>query len=181
MRIRDRMIVLAFSVFMATAIILMATAPESPGQTDLTNYYGQARAVTLRSASGALTAGETTTAVQHLQVFREAVVLINITTATLADGDDEVDFYLQTTYDGTNWTDLANVHLANADNGSPQKTVIEVGAIPAGVAQLDDPTDGAVADDQNVDYPLGSQLRIKTAVAGATAPTYAYSAVAILR
>jgi hypothetical protein len=59
--------------------------------------------------------------------------------------------------------------------------MIAIGAIPAGVAQLDDPTDGAIADDTNADYPVGSQLRIKTTVTGATAPTYAYSATAIVR
>ncbi|NIM21236.1 MAG: hypothetical protein GTN64_02260, partial [Candidatus Latescibacteria bacterium] len=90
--------------------------------------------------------------------------------------------YLQTTYDdGTTWIDIANVHLANADNGSPQKTLIDIGSGAAGVAQADDPTDGSLADDTNNDYPLGSQLRIKTAVAGATAPTYSYSATVLFR
>lgn len=151
-------------------------------QTDQDEYYGVDRQITLRAASGNLTAGETTTAVTNLQVAHEAIVFINITVATLADGDDEVDFYLQTTYDeGTSWVDLANVHLANSDNGSPQKTMIEIGAIPAGVDQLDDPTDGSIADDTNANYPIGSQLRIKTTVTGATAPTYAYSATAIVK
>jgi hypothetical protein len=164
-------IVVAFVAAIAVALIVFA-------QTDQDEYYGVDRQITLRAASGDLTAGETATAVTNLQVFSEAIVFINITTATLADADDEVDFYLQTTYDeGTSWVDLANVHLANADNGSPQKTMISIGAIPAGVAQLDDPTDGAIADDTNADYPVGSQLRIKTTVTGATAPTYAYSAL----
>jgi hypothetical protein len=167
--------------FLLLVLIITAVAAMVYAQTDVDNYYGKEREMTLRAASGDLTAGETTTAVIDLQSFGDVIVFINITTATLADADDEVDFYLQTTYDGTNWVDLANVHLANADNGSPQKTMIAIGAIPAGVAQLDDPTDGAIADDTNADYPIGSQLRIKTAVTGATAPTYAYAAVAILR
>ncbi len=169
-----------FVIFILCVSLGLAAAFAS--QTDQDEYYGIDRQITLRAASGDLTAGETTTAITNLQVVNEAIVFINITTATLPDGDDEVDFYLQTTYDeGTSWVDLANVHLANADNGSPQKTMISIGAIPAGVAQLDDPTDGAIADDTNADYPVGSQLRIKTAVTGATAPTYAYSATAIVR
>jgi hypothetical protein len=59
-------------------------------QTDQDEYFGVDRQITLRSASGDLTAGETTTAVTNMQVVGEAIVFINITTATLADGDDEV-------------------------------------------------------------------------------------------
>ena len=168
--------------FFIPVAVLVVVAGFLFAQTDKDTYYGAARYVTLRTASGSLTAGETTTPVTGLQVVHEAIVFFNITTATLADGDDEVDFYLQTTYDnGTSWVDLANIHLANADNGSPQKTMIEIGAIPAGVDQLDDPTDGSIADDTNANYPIGSQLRIKTAVTGATAPTYAYTVTAIIR
>lgn len=56
--------------------------------------------VTLRAASGSLTAGETTSGVSTAG-FTRAVVVVDITTATLPDADDEVDVYLQTTYDGS--------------------------------------------------------------------------------
>ena len=151
-------------------------------QTSVDKIYGIDRTATLRAASGSLSAAETTTAVIGLHVFSEAVVYLNITTATLADADDEVDFYLQTTYDGgTTWTDLSCIHLANGDNGSPQKSVILVGRAANGIAQAEDTTDGTLADDTNVDYPIGTQLRIKTKITGATAPTYAYTATAFFR
>lgn len=75
----------------------------------------------LRAASGALTAGETsfeTTCAGSSY----ALVYLDITTLTLADADDEVDFYVQTTYDGgVTWVDCQNFHFSNADNGAAVK------------------------------------------------------------
>lgn len=136
--------------------------------------------VTVRAASGALTAGETTTAVGTGFVAPSAVIFLNVTTVTTPDADDVVNFYVQTTYDDSTWVDLANVNLVQADNGSPQKTIIQVGEMISGVAQTDDPTDGTIAADTNADRPLGIKIRIKTTVAGATAPTYAYSCIAVI-
>ena len=79
----------------------------------------------LQSASGALTAATTTTAVNT--VFGTAVIFLDVTTITTADADDEVDFYFQTTYDGgTTWTDVENIHFATADNGNTATRVIVI-------------------------------------------------------
>lgn len=133
------------------------------------------RMATLRAASGDLAAAETTTAVDVY--LPNAAVYLNITKITTADGDDEVDWYVQTTYDGTNWTDLECIHKANGDNGGTAELILtfappNVLAAAVGVAV----TDGALADDTKALLPLGTQIRIKVAITGATAPTYAYNA-----
>jgi len=133
-----------------------------------------AQTFTLQERTLVLSAA-TTTAVVPVR-GEAAVILLDIVTITTADGDDEVDFYVQTTYDGTSWVDLANVHVATADDGTTQKTVVVIGSPAAGIAQLDDPTDGTLADDTNADIPMGIALRIKTAITGATAPSYAFIA-----
>ena len=79
---------------------------------------------TLQSATGALTAGQTSNEVDGRGSI--ATIYLDVTTLTLADADDEVDFYIQTTYDGTNWTDAQNIHFSNADNGSTAKRIIVV-------------------------------------------------------
>ncbi len=130
---------------------------------------------TLRSASGDLTAAETTDAVSVQGI--NAAVYLNVTKLTTPDADDEVDFYIQTTYDGTNYVDLENVHYATADNGTTPTSVLIFGppnVLAASTAAA--ATDGALGDDTKALMPLGSAMRIKTAVAGATAPTYAYNA-----
>ena len=130
---------------------------------------------TLRAASGDLSAAETTSAVNVNHP--NAAVYLDITKITTADGDDEVDWYVQTTYDGTHWTDLECIHRDNADNGGTAELILISGppnvlAAAVGVAV----TDGALADDTKALLPLGTQMRIKVAITGATAPTYAYNA-----
>lgn len=135
----------------------------------------------LRSASGDLTAADTSSEVDAR--FDEGVVFLNVTKITTADGDDEVDFYVQTTYDGgTNWSDLENVHFDNADNGTAAKKILAIGVTenPATLTAQNS-TDGTLADDTKLYLPIGSQIRIKTAVTGASAPTYAYSATVLFR
>jgi hypothetical protein len=132
---------------------------------------------TLRAASGDLTAGETTTEVECKGA--NAAVFVNITKLTTTDADDEVDFYIQTIYDGTNWSDLSCLHFATGDTGTTPKKIMVFGppsVLASSVAYT--ATDGALADNTKVLAPLGTHIRIKTAVTGATAPTYAYSAVA---
>lgn len=134
--------------------------------------------VTVRAASGALTTGETTTPVTGLGAYRLAVIRLDVTTITTPDGDDEVDFYIQTSYNGgTDWADVENVHFDNADNGNTAIKLIIIGD-PQTSAVARDETDGSLADDTKNDIPLGDRLRIKTVVAGASAPTYAYNAEA---
>jgi len=84
---------------------------------------------TIRSASGDLTAGETTSVLSTRGRF--ATITLDVTTLTLADADDEVDFYIQTTYDGgTNWVDCQNIHFDNSDNGATAlKSLVVDGAM----------------------------------------------------
>ena len=93
----------------------------------------QASTTTLRAASGALTAGETTTAITTVGGFETATVVLDVTTLTLADADDEVDFYIQTTYDaGTTWTDIENVHFTTADDGTTQTRLVKINDLEDG-------------------------------------------------
>lgn len=72
--------------------------------------------------SGTFTAA--TTLAAKPTVGQRAIIFLDVTTLTLADADDEVDFYIQTTYDGaTTWTDLQNFHFSNSDNGSTANKV----------------------------------------------------------
>ena len=88
---------------------------------------GVSRLKTLRAASGDLTAGETTASINDTSGFEQAVVFLDVTTLTLADADDEVDFYFQTTYDnGANWTDVENIHFTTADDGSTAERIIKM-------------------------------------------------------
>ncbi len=136
--------------------------------------------VLVRSASGSLGAGETTTPVTGLWWVRLAVIRLNVTTLGLPDADDEVDFYIQTSYnEGTTWADLENIHFSNANNGQTVSKLLVVGG-PQSSAVARNETDGTLADNTKNDLPLGDRLRIKTAVTGATAPVYAYSAEAAL-
>ena len=130
----------------------------------------------LRSASGALTAGESTAAITGLQGAILAVVRLDVTTITTPDADDEVDFYIQTSYnEGTDWVDLENIHFATANNGQTALRLIVI-ALPQSSAIAGTETDGALADNTKLDLPIGDRIRIKTTVTGATAPTYAYNA-----
>jgi hypothetical protein len=141
----------------------MAYEPTSPG-----NVF------VLRAASGDLTAAETTTAVAMIGI--NAGIYMNVMKLTTPDADDEVDFYIQTTYDGTNWFDLSCLHFATADNGNTPKHIFVFGppsVLASSVSVL--ATDGTLTDNTKVLAPLGTHIRIKTKVTGATAPTYAYS------
>lgn len=130
----------------------------------------------IRPASGALSAAETGLALLVPGWAKKAIVHLDITTITTADGDDEVDFYIQTTYNrGTDWVDLANVHVANAQNGSPEASLLTFDREQSNVSAIA-PADAALADDTRANLPLGDRMRIRTAVSGASAPTYAYNA-----
>ncbi len=130
---------------------------------------------TLRDPSGNLAVGEISAALDT-EGFSTAVVMLSVTELVMADADDEVDFYIQTRLPDGSWADVANVHFAFADEPIQTATrLIGIGPKAAGVAVIT-PTDGTLADNTDVDLPLGSAVRIKTAVTGATAPTYAYNA-----
>ncbi len=129
--------------------------------------------ITLRAASGSLAVADNPDAVECDWAVA-AVVTLNVTTLTLPDGDDEVDFYIQTRLNGE-WTDVANVHFATANNGQTAKRHIVIPRMPAAAAILT-PVDKAIADGTSANVPLGDAVRIAAKVTGATAPTYAYSA-----
>lgn len=135
--------------------------------------------ITLQDATGSLTAADTSEAVT-VGSYRTVVIYLDITTLTTADGDDEVDFYIQTTYDKSTWLDMENIHFANADDGTTPTKILTYDSYQ-NAASARDVTDGTLADDTKLDIPLGQQIRIKTAVTGATAPTYAYQAHGIKR
>ena len=134
-----------------------------------------ARRSRLRAASGALTAAENSpTLVISPPGYSLAVVTLNVTTLTVPDADDEVDFYLQTCYDqAQTWNDLANVHFANGDSAVTRFIVIHPEASATNIT----PSAGAIADNTvSATRPLGWALRIRATVTGGTAPTYAYNA-----
>lgn len=80
-----------------------------------------------------------------------AVLNLNITDLTLADADDEIDFYVQTSYDhGTTWVDCQNFHFTNADNG----TAANLQAIIDGA--LDGP--GTIKSITGTDPVAGSEI-----------------------
>ena len=137
--------------------------------------------VEVRAASGALTAGESTTPITGLGIYNSAVLRLNVTTITTPDGDDEVDFYIQTSYDaGATWVDVEAIHYATADNGNTAALVAVI-SLPQSSAVARTATDGTLADDTKLDIPLGDRLRIKTKVTGATDPTYAYNCIAAFK
>lgn len=138
--------------------------------------------ITLRSASGDLTAGETTTAITGLESYRGGIVRLDVTKTTTADADDEVDYYIQTSYNGgTDWADIENVHYGNGDNGTTEILLLTIGQLNDSPGTPVTETDGSLADGTQNDIPLGDRIRIKTAVTGDTAPTYAYNAEACFR
>ncbi|MCH8991692.1 MAG: hypothetical protein IIA44_08095, partial [Acidobacteria bacterium] len=130
----------------------------------------------IRPASGALTAAETGTPLIVPSWATKAAIRLDITTITTADGDDEVDWYVQTSYNrGADWADVANVHVANAENGNTELHLLTIDRAQTNVGVVTE-SDGTLADDTRLNIPLGDRIRIRTAVTGATAPTYAYNA-----
>ena len=86
---------------------------------------------TIRAASGDRTEGETTVGVYTEgyagRFFTEATLTIDITKLTLPDADDEVDFYIQTTYDnGENWVDTENIHFDDDDDSSTTRRIVYI-------------------------------------------------------
>lgn len=138
------------------------------------NLHYNKRNLELRAPSGNITAGETTVEIDSRK-YEQAVVDLRVTELIMPDGDDEVDFYIQTEINGT-WVDVANVHFDNGDEPiAGANRLIGIGPKAAGVDVIT-PTDGTLPDNTAQDLPLGEAVRIKTKVTGATAPTYAYEA-----
>lgn len=81
---------------------------------------------TLRPASGALTADEIAGPLTNTSIFEKVEITLDVTTLTLADADDKVCFYAQTTYGGGFWTDIESVCFTDADNGSTARKIIVI-------------------------------------------------------
>jgi hypothetical protein len=105
-----------------------------------------------------------------------AVVYLDIPTVTTPDGDDVIDIYVQTTYDGKQFHDRACISLTTADNGNAQKRIVQFGVQPAFDADILTPVEGSLAGNTDVGIPLGIAVRIKVKLTGATAPSYDLSA-----
>ncbi len=129
-------------------------------------------------ATGAITISTTHAALTGLGQYNNAIISAIFATLTLPDGDDVIDVYLQTSYDGgTTWVDIENLHFATADDGNTPTHIFMIGPPVIGTTVARVPLDAAITDDTKVDIPLGDRVRFKTVVAGATAPTYNFTAV----
>ncbi len=73
------------------------------------------------------------------------------------------------------WTNVARESYAQADNATAPVFVLIIGEQAAGVDIIVDVQADLAADGVR-ELPLGSRLRVRTAVEGATAPTYRYEA-----
>lgn len=82
------------------------------------------------------------------------------------------DIFLQ----DVDWVEVAQITYNNADDdASAPSAVIVIGSTSAAPIIVDD-LDVALADNTILALPLGDRLRLRTTIAGATAPTYNYSA-----
>jgi hypothetical protein len=78
------------------------------------------------------------------------------------------------------WVEVAQITYDDTDDGTAPEALVVLGSTDMSPVILDD-IDAALADDTILPAPLGDRLRIRTSVAGATAPTYNYSARASLQ
>lgn len=72
------------------------------------------------------------------------------------------------------WVEVAQITYDQADDGTAPAAVVVIGNSALGPVILDD-LDTALSDNSVLAAPLGDRLRIRTTIAGATAPTYNYS------
>ena len=73
------------------------------------------------------------------------------------------------------WVTVANITYDNTDNGLSRQAVVVIGEEGTTPIIVDN-VETALADNTVLALPLGDRLRLRTTVAGATAPTYNYSA-----
>jgi hypothetical protein len=73
------------------------------------------------------------------------------------------------------WVEVAQITYDNSDDGTQPECVVVIGGEGAG-PQIADDLDSALADNTVLSLPLGYGLRLRTTIAGATAPTYNYHA-----
>ena len=80
------------------------------------------------------------------------------------------DIFLQ----DVDWITVVNITYDNTDNATAPQAVVVIGNTATSPIILND-LDEALADNTILAAPLGDRLRLRTTVAGATAPTYNYS------
>ncbi len=73
------------------------------------------------------------------------------------------------------WVNVADVTYDDGDDAAAPQAVVTIGS-PALVPAIVDDVEANAAEDTIRAIPLGDRLRIRVSVAGATAPTYNYSA-----
>ena len=78
------------------------------------------------------------------------------------------------------WIEVAQITYDNGDDGTAPEATVVIGSTDIGPVIADD-LDAALADNTILALPLGDRFRLRTTVAGATAPTYNYSARASLQ
>lgn len=123
-------------------------------------YHPNIRIVNGATVTTAVAADETTDAFLLPDNYHRAIVTINLVTLTLPNASDEVDFYIQTTYDmGQNWHALANIHFTNTETGTTPKHVIFL-SDPATTVTNITPTATVADDNVNSTVPIGDRIRI---------------------
>lgn len=73
------------------------------------------------------------------------------------------------------WIEVAQITYTDTDDDTSPEAVVVIGGESAG-PQIADDLDAALADNTILALPLGDRLRLRVSIAGATAPTYNYSA-----
>jgi hypothetical protein len=82
--------------------------------------------------------------------------------------------------ENVDWVEIAQITYATADNGTAPEALVVLGTTASMPVILDD-IDEALGDNEILAAPLGDRLRLRVSIAGATAPTYNYSARASLQ
>ncbi len=141
--------------------------------------------IVLREDSGALSVADNPAAVQ-VDGHRVAILhLRQVANLATPDGDDVVNFFIDVAYgdggDGTpHWVNAAFISYVNADDASAPEAVIVIGSEHGANLLTNDLQADLGAEGVRANVPLGDRLRVRTTVAGATAPTYRYEVLASL-
>lgn len=140
-----------------------------PGSRHQTQQYHSGGFVRFATAALGTNSDDTFTYPFLIHDYRMAIIAVKGDTVVL-DAGEELDLYFQTTYDGINWVDVRNVHYANADPLLPSPyVVVTIMGMPAdqesdmveGELGTSVFLDGTLADDTEVDLPLGIGLRLR--------------------
>lgn len=73
------------------------------------------------------------------------------------------------------WVEIAQITYDDTDDGTAPEALVVLGSTTVTPVILDD-VDEALGDNVILAAPLGDRLRLRVSIAGATAPTYRYSA-----